>query len=158
MTAPKTAYMVPRKFIGATSSRMSFQPTAHSIRNAFRLGASTMSEENSQHSEDDFDTRLQRARNAEEAQVTGGTSAHNLEAKGLAFRIGTELVVAVFVGGTIGFFLDTWLGTKPWLLIVFLLLGNASGLWNIFRLTNNQGLAVGFKKRTRRLEKDNEET
>ena len=69
-----------------------------------------MREENSQHSEDDFDTRLQRARNAEEAQVTGGTSAHNSEAKGLAFRIGTELVVAVFVGGTIGFFLDTWLG------------------------------------------------
>ena len=39
--------------------------------------------------------------------------------KGQALRISTELIVAVGVGGGLGFFLDNLLGTKPWLLILF---------------------------------------
>ena len=108
-----------------------------------------MKEGKNSHSEEDFDTRLRRARDIEGMQNCEGSSVPHPEAKGLAFRIGTELVVAVFVGGAIGFFLDHWLNTKPWLLIVFLLLGNASGLWNVFRLTNNQNSTIGFQKRTR---------
>ena len=38
---------------------------------------------------------------------------------GSAFRLGTELVAAVVVGTIIGFILDNWFGTKPWLLIIF---------------------------------------
>ena len=68
----------------------------------------------------------------------------------MAFRIGTEIVVAVAVGGAIGFVIDTWLDTKPWFLIVFLLLGNAAGLWNVFRITSNQGYAAGFESSKRR--------
>jgi ATP synthase protein I len=52
---------------------------------------------------------------------------------GVAFRIATELVAGVFVGGFIGYFLDQWLGTAPILLIVFLLLGIAAGLLNSVR-------------------------
>jgi len=47
----------------------------------------------------------------------------------------------------IGFLLDTWLNTKPWLTILFLFLGNAAGLLNIFRLTSNQNHTVGFLKK-----------
>ena len=61
-------------------------------------------------------------------------------------------MVAVFVGGMIGFLLDTWLNTKPWLTILFLFLGNAAGLLNIFRLTSNQNYTVGFLKKMRRTE------
>lgn len=72
-------------------------------------------------------------------------------------RIGAELVVAVAVGGGIGFMLDRWLGTGPWLLIGFLLLGNAAGVWNVFRMTNNQGYAAGFRQNKRPLDDDEAE-
>jgi ATP synthase protein I len=55
------------------------------------------------------------------------------KAMGFAFRLATELVAGVFVGGAIGWFLDKWLGTAPILLIVFLLLGIAAGLLNSVR-------------------------
>ena len=40
---------------------------------------------------------------------------------GSAFKLGTELVAAVAVG-TIGFILDSWFDTKPWLIIIFFFL------------------------------------
>ena len=52
---------------------------------------------------------------------------------GNAFKLGTELVAAVAVGTIIGFILDTWFGTKPWLMIVFFFLGSAAGLLNVIR-------------------------
>ena len=54
-------------------------------------------------------------------------------ALGTAFKILTELVVGVVVGGGIGWALDRWLATAPWLLILFLLLGFAAGISNVFR-------------------------
>ena len=50
-------------------------------------------------------------------------------------RVGLELVSALLVGGAIGWGLDSWLGTKPILLGVFLLLGAAAGMLNVVRLT-----------------------
>jgi ATP synthase protein I len=55
------------------------------------------------------------------------------EAMGLAFRIATELVAGVFVGALLGWALDKWLGTAPFLLIAFLILGIAGGLLNSIR-------------------------
>ncbi len=103
-----------------------------------------MNRENYPQSKEDFDTRLHRAQENNEAQGRVGKPGSSQSGKGLALRIGTELVVAVFVGGMIGFLLDTWLNTKPWLTILFLFLGNAAGLLNIFRLTSNQNYSVGF--------------
>ncbi len=111
-----------------------------------------MKEGQNPRSEADFNTRLRRARRndrCDEVSVNGQTG------KGVAFRIGTEIVVAVAVGGCFGFVIDAWLDTKPWFLIVFLFLGNAAGLWNVFRITNNQGYAAGFERSKR---PDNEKT
>ena len=105
---------------------------------------------------EDFDTRLKRAQGKDEGWQKTENTASNSDGKGLAFKIGTELVVAVIVGGVIGYFLDSWLGTKPWLLILFMLLGNAAGLWNIFRLTNNQGYSLGFMENDRNSKNGNE--
>ena len=111
-----------------------------------------MNRENYPQSKEDFDTRLNRAQDNNDAQGRVGKPGSSQSGKGLAFRIGTELVVAVFVGGMIGFLLDTWLNTKPWLTILFLFLGNATGLLKIFRLTSNQNYTVGFLQKKRRPE------
>jgi len=99
--------------------------------------------------EEDFDKRLRRARDSSAEPKRGSGAALPEDGKGKAMRIGTELVSAVAVGGGIGFLLDSWLGTKPWLLIGFLLLGNAAGLWNVYRLSNSQGYTVGFDRSDR---------
>jgi ATP synthase protein I len=60
-------------------------------------------------------------------------------ALGKAFRLSTELVAGVFVGGFIGWLLDRWLGTLPLFLVVFLLLGIAAGLLNAVREAQKMG-------------------
>ncbi len=49
------------------------------------------------------------------------------------FRLSAELVGGVLVGAGIGWGLDRWLGTTPWGLMVFLLLGFAAGVLNVMR-------------------------
>lgn len=46
--------------------------------------------------------------------------------------IGLHMVVAVFIGFGIGYFLDGLLGTAPWLTGIFLLVGIAAGFKNLF--------------------------
>jgi ATP synthase protein I len=43
------------------------------------------------------------------------------------------LVSAVVVGTIIGFILDSWFDTKPWLIIIFFFLGTAAGILNVIR-------------------------
>lgn len=52
---------------------------------------------------------------------------------GRGMKIAAELIGGVIAGSAIGWFLDQWLGTKPWLFIVFFLLGTAAGMLNIIR-------------------------
>ena len=52
---------------------------------------------------------------------------------GSAFRLGTELVAAVVVGTIIGFILDNWFGTKPWLILIFFFVGVTAGILNVVR-------------------------
>lgn len=64
----------------------------------------------------------------------------------LGVRAGTELVGAIVVCAAIGYGLDRWLDTKPWMLILFLFLGVCTGFLNVYRVTQNLGSAVGYKK------------
>ena len=63
---------------------------------------------------------------------------------GIALKIGVEFVSAVGVGVAIGLFLDYWLETKPWLMLVFFILGSAAGFLNIFRVMSGFGYAAGY--------------
>ena len=55
---------------------------------------------------------------------------------GMAFKISTEFVAAVVVGSTIGFILDSWFDTKPWLIIIFFIIGVIAGILNVIRSAN----------------------
>ncbi len=52
----------------------------------------------------------------------------------MAFRVAGELIAALVVGVAIGWWLDRLLGTTPWLLVLFLVLGFAAGIVNVWRL------------------------
>lgn len=67
-------------------------------------------------------------------------------ALGLAFRVGVELISAVAVGTAIGWGLDYWLDTRPWLMLVFIILGGAAGIINVYRMASGFGYAAGYQK------------
>lgn len=50
-----------------------------------------------------------------------------------AFRLSSEFIAGVLVGGVIGYGLDYFLGTSPWGLIVFVLLGFCAAILNVLR-------------------------
>ena len=51
--------------------------------------------------------------------------------------VGTEFVAAIGVLGAVGWFLDRWLGSSPWLLITGFGLGFAVGLWLMYKAARN---------------------
>ena len=81
---------------------------------------------------EDFKTRLKIAKSKIKKQVLSDSEKRGLF-MGNAFKLGTELVAAVAVGTIIGFILDSWFDTKPWLIIIFFFLGSAAGMLNVIR-------------------------
>ena len=57
----------------------------------------------------------------------------NTSSLGAALKLSTEMVAAVFVGSIIGFILDNWFDSKPWLTIIFFFDGAAAGILNVIR-------------------------
>ena len=72
---------------------------------------------------------------------------------GMAWRISIELVSAVVVGTGIGWFLDGWLETRPWFMVVFLFLGGAAGVMNVYRVVKGYDDSVGLGQAARRAER-----
>lgn len=68
-------------------------------------------------------------------------------AMGEAFKIVAELVVGVVVGGGLGWVIDRQLGTAPWLLVVFLVLGFAAGMSNVIRTARQMQARVEPQQR-----------
>ena len=81
---------------------------------------------------EDFKTRLKIAKSKIKKQDLSNNEKRG-SFMGNAFKLGTELVAAVAVGTIIGFILDSWFGTKPWLIIVFFFLGCAAGMLNVIK-------------------------
>jgi ATP synthase protein I len=84
---------------------------------------------------EDFKTRLKIAKSKIKNQVQSENEKRG-SFMGNAFKLGTELVAAVAVGTIIGFILDSWFDTKPWLIIIFFFLGAAAGMLNVIRTAN----------------------
>lgn len=76
-----------------------------------------------------FEGRLGKAR----AAIREKDAAQGMSPLGMAFRIASELVVSVLVGGAIGWGLDYWFNTTPLFLLIFFVAGTAAGVKNVFR-------------------------
>lgn len=78
----------------------------------------------------DFGARL---RKTQQTHLKPASGRGRGTAMGIAFRLVTEMVAGVFVGAAIGWVLDSWLGTRPWFLLVFFFIGAAAGILNVYR-------------------------
>lgn len=100
----------------------------------------------------DFDARLRAARDAYDGRTKSSRSKaegevpdSGMKGIGYAMRLGTELVAAIGIGVGVGYALDQWLGTTPWLMVVFFFFGGAAGVLNVYRLSMGMDQTVGWR-------------
>jgi ATP synthase protein I len=55
---------------------------------------------------------------------------------GFAYAAGITLFASVASFCALGWFLDKWFGTDPWLLVIGIILGSAAGLYEFVRLSS----------------------
>lgn len=61
-----------------------------------------------------------------------------IKSLGFLSSVGISMVTATLIGLAMGYYLDKWLGTSPWLTLIFLLFGIVAGFRNIFILTERE--------------------
>ena len=104
---------------------------------------------------EELDTQLLKARERNQDPLKQKTKKKSEKDRplGLAFRVSVEIVSAVAIGTLIGFLMDNWLGTRPWLMLFCIVLGGGAGILNVYRIASGFGYAVGYRD-----EQDNTET
>ena len=80
---------------------------------------------------DDLNTRLNAAREASKPKSARGLN--EATTYGIATRLVAELVAGLLVGVFLGWYLDQLFDTKPWLMIILIMLGAAAGIVNVMR-------------------------
>jgi ATP synthase protein I len=86
--------------------------------------------------------RLATHRKAQEAESAPRAPEDHTQAQ-MAWRMVTELVAGLLVGFGIGMGLDALFGTRPWLLVIFTLLGFAAGVQTMLRTAREMQRAQG---------------
>ncbi|MEM7767501.1 MAG: AtpZ/AtpI family protein [Pseudomonadota bacterium] len=82
---------------------------------------------------DDLKQRIEAARDAQKPKVAADTTTGTASGAAAALGHSIGLVVALILGAAIGYFIDTALGTAPFALLIFLVLGAIAGFLNIIR-------------------------
>jgi ATP synthase protein I len=85
---------------------------------------------------DDLNDRIAKAQAELDAQAR---PKHDVDGQGmgLGLRMAADFVAAIIVGALLGFGFDWLLKTSPWGLIVCLILGFITGVWNVVRTANS---------------------
>ena len=94
-------------------------------------------------------SRLKKARNRAQDPLAqpGREGPERGNVLGLAFRVAVEIVSAVGIGFVVGWLLDGWLGSKPWLMVVFVMVGFAAGILNVYRMASGFGYGAGYTEK-----------
>jgi len=85
--------------------------------------------------------RAQGERKVRAEQARDG-AAKDMSGFSRGLRLGSEFIAAILVGGGIGYLLDLWLKTSPWLLLVMVLIGFAAGVSNVARSASQMNKAA----------------
>lgn len=101
-----------------------------------------------QHDLDKLGERLQAAKAKQEPKPHQVASSALAQGTRHAFGIAATTIV----GGGIGWMLDRWLQTGPWLFLLFLLLGIAAGFWDLLKAVDQEAR----RQRKRQNEQDDQ--
>lgn len=85
---------------------------------------------------ENLDSRLKEARGEPNIYPPGGGPRTST---GRAIHLGIEMAATMAAGVGIGWALDYWLDTKPWLLVVFVFIGIGAGIRNALRIAKQMG-------------------
>lgn len=85
------------------------------------------------------------------AEPSEKNSSNTLAGVGRYLTISTNMVAAIIFGYAAGHYLDKWLGTDPWLTVVFFLLGVATGI----KMTYDE--VIGREERAKRASAEHKE-
>lgn len=61
-----------------------------------------------------------------------------IKSMGFLSGLGISMVAATLIGLAIGYYLDQWFGTNPWMTLIFLGFGIVSGFRNVYILTERE--------------------
>ena len=103
-----------------------------------REGPTTLPDPADKRDLDKLEARLEAAKARHEPQARQAASTALAQGTRHAF----EIAATTMVGGGIGWLLDRWLETGPWMLLLFLFLGIAAGFWNLLKAVNAEARAV----------------
>jgi len=87
---------------------------------------------------DDLESRIAKARAAEEARTGINPAARPAKGYGQGSRVLAELVGVPAGGALIGWALDYWFGTGPWLLLILLGLAIIAAGRNIYKISKER--------------------
>lgn len=105
-----------------------------------------------------LDKKLKKLRQTEKQgkSAQSGSSDEAQQAGWAGMQVGMEFVGAILGGAFIGYLLDNWLETKPIFFFLMFFLGVFTGFYNLYRLTNNKGTAVGLHPTAKTAKEDAE--
>jgi ATP synthase protein I len=105
----------------------------------------------------DLEARIARAQARSPAQAEAEQRRQS-DMSGLSrgFRLASEFAAAIIVGAGLGYLIDMVLPTRPWAMVVLLLLGFAAGVLNVVRATKEMNAATAAPADTPALRDDDD--
>ena len=80
---------------------------------------------------DELDARLKAARGTAEKPSPGNRMSQRQT--NVAYRVLVDMIAGLLVGGFLGYWLDRWWGSQPYMLVAMTILGFAGGMSNAWR-------------------------
>ena len=80
---------------------------------------------------DELDARLKAARGTAEKPSPGNRTSQRQT--NVAYRVLVDMIAGLLVGGFLGYWLDRWWGSQPYMLVAMTILGFAGGMNNAWR-------------------------